>query len=94
MANKNRDEYGRNELLYDPNLLGELVDRHGNAIEVKQEVKTPAFIYEIRTAVEYWFGGSNNHRMSNAIWDRCEAVDEGNLTLVGDTIKYEEDVAV
>ena len=87
------NHYGRRELLYDSELLGHLVDRHGNAIDIKQAVDTPAFIYEIRTAIEYWFGGQNNHRTNDAIWMKCKAVDDGHFTVVGDQIKYAEDVS-
>lgn len=93
MTNADRKQYGRRELLYDRELLGHLVDEHGNAIDIKEAVDTPAFTYEIRTAVEYWFGGQNNHRTSDAIWMRCKAVDDGQWQLVGDQLKYAEDVS-
>lgn len=82
------DHYGRRELLYDPNLLERLVDEHGNAIAIKDAVDTPAFVYEIRTAIEYWFGGQNNHRTNDAIWRRCKFVDDGHWTLVGNEFRY------
>lgn len=90
--NIDRDEYGRNELLYDSELLGHLMDKYGDPINIKEMVKTPAFVYEIRTAAEYWFGGQNDHRTNDAIWRRCEAVDDGQWQLVGDELKYAEDV--
>lgn len=87
-----RPQVPRNRLLYDSDLLGEIVDEYGNAIEIKENVKTRATVYEIRTALEYWFGGRNNHRTSDRIWDRCEAVDEGNLALDGTRVVYEADL--
>jgi hypothetical protein len=90
--NDRDEQYGRRELLYDEELLGELVDDHGNAIEIKHEVRTPAHIYEIRTAVEYWFGGENNHRTSDRIWQTCHAVEAGQYVVVGDELKYAEQV--
>lgn len=87
-----RTKLGRRELLYDKQRLAQLRDEHENANKIKEAVKTPAFVYEIRTALNYWFDGKNTWRCNDNIWDRCKAVDEGNLTLVGDTLKYEEDV--
>lgn len=87
-----REKYGRCEVLYDEETLHDLAVEHESEVAIKEAIKTPAFVYEIRTAIRYWAGGTNDHRCSDRIWDRCEAVDEGNLTLVGDTLKYEEDV--
>lgn len=85
------NHYGRRELLYDKTLLADLADQFGNAIDIKEAVETPAFIYEIRTALEYWFGGQNNHRTNDGVWMRCKAVDDGMYRLVGDELKYAED---
>lgn len=79
-----RTEVPRNRLLYDKEFLGNVVDDVGNAIEIKHEVKTSAHIYEIRTATEYWFGGQNDHRTSDAIWMACKAVDDGMWALNDD----------
>lgn len=83
---------GRAELLYDPTVLRQMRDRYGHAEGIKHHVDTPALIYEIRTALRYWFGGKNNHRTNDNIWDRCGAVDEGNLALDGDELVYEDEV--
>jgi hypothetical protein len=80
----NREEIARNRLLYDKERLEELVDEHNHAINIKHEVKTTAPIYAIRTAIEYWFGGRNDHRTSDAVWQRCEAVDQGEWSLTPD----------
>lgn len=93
MNAKDRAEYGRKQVLYDEPLLSHLVEEHGNAIDIKEAIKTSAHTYEIRTAIEYWFGGQNNHRTSDAIWMRCKAVDDGHWTLVGDEFKYADEVS-
>lgn len=87
-----RTEVPKKQLLYDEARLADLVDQHGNAIEIKENVKTDAFVYEIRTAIEYWFGGQNNHRMSDGIWYNCKAVEDGHWVVVGDEFKYADDV--
>lgn len=83
-----RETIGRRELLYNDSLLESLADEHGNAIDIKEAVDTPAHVYEIRTALEYWLGGSNTHRESDAIWRRCEAIEEGTLELHGNTFVH------
>lgn len=81
---------GRQELLYDRERLRMVRDEYGPATEIKHAVDTPAFIYEIRTALRYWFGGNNNHRANDEVWARCEAVEEGRLHLDGDELVYPE----
>jgi hypothetical protein len=89
---KSRKEVPRKQLLYDEARLETLVDEFGNAIEIKENVKTTAFIYEIRTAIEYWFGGQADRRTSRGIWNRCKAVDDGMWVVVGDEFKDAADV--
>ena len=86
------DTFGRTELLYDKEVLGEMNEEHGRATEIKKHVKTPASIAEIRTALRYWFGGKNNHRASDDVWMKCKAVDDGKYVVVGNELKYAEDV--
>lgn len=83
--NRDRPEVERNRLLYDEELLGDITDDLGNAIEVKQEVKTSAHVWEIRAAQEYWFGGQlKPHRMAERVWHNCKAVDDGMWALTPD----------
>ena len=80
--NRDRPEVPKNRLLYDEEFLGEVTDDLGNAIEIKQEVKTTAHVWEIRAAQEFWFGGQlKSHRMSTAVWRNCRAFDNGMWAL-------------
>ena len=88
----NRTKVPKKELLYDEARLADLVDQYGNAVEIKENVETPAFVYEIRTATEYWFGGDNTHHTSDEVWGNCEAVDGGKWLVVGDEFKYPSEV--
>lgn len=88
----NRKDVPQKQLLYDEARLETLVDEFGNAVEIKENVTTRAFIYEIRTAIEYWFGGQNSHRESDRVWKNCEAIDEGQWVVVGDEFKYADNV--
>lgn len=67
----------RKRLLYDKDVLADVRDEYQKATEIKHHIDTTAFTYEIRTALRYWFGGKCDHRASNGIWNRCEAVDNG-----------------
>lgn len=87
-----RTEVPKKQLLYDEARLADLVDQHGNAIEIKENVKTGAFIYEIRTAIEYWFGGDQDRRTSKGVWRNCKAIEDGHWVVVGDEFKYADDV--
>lgn len=87
-----RREVPKKQLLYDEAFLADIVDEHGNSVEIKQNIKTTAFIYEIRTAIEYWFGGQNSHRESDLVWHNCKAVDDGMWVVVGDEFKDARDV--
>jgi hypothetical protein len=54
------------------------------ATEIKAAVDTSAFVYEIRTALTYWFGGRMDHRESERVWSNCEAIDNGEWALTPD----------
>lgn len=81
----------KNRLLYDEQTLTDVRDRleengvPAKATEIKQAVKTSAHVYEIRTALTYWFGGRMSHRESDRIWMNCEAVDKGEWALDAET---------
>lgn len=83
------ESYERTEVLYDKEILEPLRDEYENATAIKANVETPAFIYEIRTALRYWFGGENNYRTNDRIWDRCKEIDNGSWSLDGTTITPE-----
>lgn len=78
----NRERIDRNKLLYDPQTLAQMRDRHGSTpLEVKMGVETNATVYEIRTAIRFWFGGSESHRTSERVWKHCEAFETGQWEL-------------
>jgi hypothetical protein len=72
----NRKRIDRNELLFNPMVLDQMVERHGSPLNIKLNVQTTAKQYEIRTAIRYWFGGKASHRTSDGIWDDCKAFDD------------------
>lgn len=80
----------KNRLLYDKETLDDVRDaleENGippKATEIKHAVKTTATIYEIRTALTYWFGGRMSHRESKGIWRNCKAFDDGQWALTPD----------
>lgn len=87
----------KNRLLYDKETLADVrtgLEESGippKATEIKQAVKTTATVYEIRTALTYWFGGRMSHRESDRIWSNCEAFDNGEWTLDDNSeIQYAE----
>lgn len=93
------DDITKTELLYDEATLTDVLtqmDAFGDEPypqTIKRELDSEAFIYEIRTAIQYWTGDSNDdYRYSDRVWQRCKAVDDGNLMVVGDELKYEADV--
>ena len=72
----------RIDVLYDKRTLKRLNDSYGpegkaTESEIKRHVKTSATMYEIRTALRYWFGGDRTRRTSQRIWDNCAAVEAG-----------------
>ena len=83
-------EVEKNRLLYDKETLDDVRDaleENGippKATEIKQAVKTGAFVYEIRTALTYWFGGRMSHRESKGVWRDCKAFDDGQWALTPD----------
>lgn len=85
-------EVDRAELLYDKARLENLLDRFGQESSIKDNVKTSAKLYEIRTALRYWFGGTADHRTSDRIWRRCKAVDDGTMALVDGELTYPDEV--
>lgn len=82
----------RRELLYNEARLMTFLDEHETAVAIKSSVDTNAFVYEIRSAIRYWTDGRNDYRISDAIWERCKAVDEGNLALVNGELVYQGDI--
>lgn len=72
-----KEEVPRRDVLYDKDTLRQLNDKYGPESEIKRNVRTSATMYEIRTALRYWFGGEQTHRTSSRIWNTCEAVDNG-----------------
>jgi hypothetical protein len=81
-------EIPRDILLYDPEVLEGVNEEFGPATEIKHNIRTSAKIYEIRTALRYWFGGSSDHRTSDVIWMYCESVEKGTLELVDDELVW------
>ena len=87
-------EVHKNRLLYDADTLDDVRDRlrgqniPPKATEIKHAVKTTATIYEIRTALEYWFGNRMTYRESERIWSNCEAFDNGEWALDGVEVVY------
>jgi len=83
-------EYGRQELLYDPDVIEELEAKYKNAHEIKRQVDTDAFEQEIRAAIHYWRRTHVPHDFdySQMVYDRCECVDQGNLALDGNELVY------
>lgn len=81
MRVKKERSIDRDRLLYSTDVLEAARDDFGPATEIKHAVRTSAKIYEIRTALRYWFGGSNDHRTDDVVWNRCKAVNDGNLKL-------------
>lgn len=76
------EEVGRIELLYHEPRLMDLQEKYGNdAGEIKSHIDTPAFIYEIRTALRYWNGKSATHRTSDALWYRLDSVENHGVPL-------------
>jgi hypothetical protein len=79
----------KNRLLYDKATLDDVRSRLSEegippkATEIKHAVKTTATIYEIRTALTYWFGGRMSHRESERVWKNCEAFEKGDWALDG-----------
>lgn len=86
-ANKERS-VPRDVLLFDRARLGDLQERYGPETEIKKHVDTAAKLYEIRTALRYWFGGRNDHRTCDVVWNRCEAVKHGRMELRGDELVW------
>jgi hypothetical protein len=84
-------EVHRNELLYDKEYLNDLRDRldeNGvppNPVNIKRHTDTDAFIYEIRTALRFWFGGRASHRTSDRVWNTCKAIGDGVWKLNDDS---------
>lgn len=84
-------EVEKNRLLYDEDTLDDVRDAltekgiPPKATEIKHAVKTTATIYEIRTALTYWFGGRMSHRESERIWKDCEEFDKGHWALDNDS---------
>jgi len=69
----------RRELLYNETTLSAMLDEYGRESEIKRFVKTSATVYEIRSALKYWFGLDDGEprRISKRIVDACAAVDQG-----------------
>lgn len=87
----------KNRLLYDEAYLDDVRERltekgvPPKATEIKHAVKTTAAIYEIRTALTFWFGGRMSHRESDRIWSNCNAFKQGEWALDSDdTIVYKD----
>lgn len=74
-----RPTVSRLDLLYDSTTLRHYNEEYGPPTEIKRHVKTTAKVYEIRTALRYWFGGQASHRTSDAVWYRLRAHDEDGL---------------
>jgi hypothetical protein len=76
-----------NRLLYDEETLSDVRDALAEedvapkATEIKRNVKTSATVYEIRTALTFWFGGRMSHRESDRVWSNCEAFENGEWAL-------------
>jgi hypothetical protein len=83
-------EVDKKRLLYDKDTLEDVRDGLEDegvppkATEIKAAVKTSAFVYEIRTALTYWFGGRMDHRDSKRVWSNCEAFDNDEWALTPD----------
>jgi len=92
--NKHIMTVDKNRLLYDEDTLDDVRDRceetgiAPKATEIKRAVKTTATVYEIRTALTFWFGGRFTHRESDRIWSNCEAFKSGEWALDGTEIVY------
>jgi len=86
-VNKDRT-VARDRLLYDPVVLQDCNDEYGPATEIKHNVRTAAKIYEIRTALRYWNGGSADSRINDAVWMYCECVDNGSMELVDGSLEH------
>lgn len=74
----------KNRLLYDTTVLERCADTYGPTTEIKLHVHTGATIYEIRTALRFWFGGDNDHRCSQQVWNNCQSFKDGQWTLNDD----------
>lgn len=73
------DTIDRIDLLYDPVVLEQARERHGEESAIKSNVETTAKTYEIRTALRYWFGGQDTHRTNTAVWRRLRLHDEEGI---------------
>jgi hypothetical protein len=82
----------RVRLLYDKDTLEPLRDEYESPAAIKDHVETAAKVYEIRTALRYWFGGSADYRTSDRIWKRCRAVENGLWVVVNDQLRYGDEV--
>lgn len=77
----------KNRLLYDEAYLDDVRERltekgiPPKATEIKHAVKTSAAVYEIRTALTFWFGGRMSHRESDRILSDCQAFKKGEWAL-------------
>jgi hypothetical protein len=86
--------------LYDPNVLEDVrrvveQDDPPTPMYIKEHVDTSAHVYEIRTAIEYWTGGQNDtHRYSDAVWNRCRAVENGKFVPTEYGLLYPDDPRV
>lgn len=72
----------RAETLYDAETLQRLYEQYGHEAAIKRNVDTDAFVYEIRTAINYWGYGNRSHRTSDRVWDVCREVDDGEYEVV------------
>lgn len=72
------EKVSRTELLFNEQRLLDLHEKYGDETEIKKHVKTPAFIYEIRTALKFWKGERATHRTNDALWTRLEAFQNGH----------------
>ena len=75
------EELSREEVLYNEQRLLDLHEQYGDASEIKKHVDTPAFIYEIRTALRFWKGGRANHRTNDALWSRLEWFENNDISV-------------
>lgn len=82
-----KESFERDEILYDKPVIEHLVEEYGPATEIKNYVKTPATVYEIRAATWYWVfdkGCPRTSDESNAsahVWKMAKAVDEGRAEI-------------
>ena len=79
-----QEEISKNRLLYDTTVLERVADTYGPTTEIKLHVHTGATIYEIRTALRFWFDGDYDHRCSQRVWNNCESFKDGQWTLDAD----------